>query len=94
MSINKILIWIIGLGLFGVVPGMAQTVELSGKVTDTLDQALDGASILLLQPSDSTLEKYAIAEEDGSFIIKRIPKGAYLLQVSFVGYQTYTQREI
>ena len=68
-----------------------QIVELQGLITDTLDQSLEGASVVLLEAKDSTLAEFAISEGDGSFAIKRISKGAYLLEVSYIGYQTYQQ---
>src|SRR5262249_8600507 len=42
----------------------------------------------LLDPRDSTLDFFGISGNDGSFVIKDVTNGKYLLQLSFIGYQT------
>lgn len=63
-------------------------VALSGTITDKAGgQALGGASI-----SIPDLKKGAIADDKGKYIIKGIPKGIYLVEISYIGYATFTQR--
>lgn len=69
----------------------AQSVELTGTVQDTTATPLDGASVVLLNAKDSLLEKFAITEANGDFTIKRLGKGDYIMQISFLGYQTFNQ---
>ncbi len=58
----------------------------TGKVKG---QAVEGATISLLKASDSSLVKLAIAGTSGIFELEQVNIGAYLLQVSAVGYKTY-----
>lgn len=77
--------------LYFPLVGLAQNVEIKGIVQDTATLPQEGASVVLLNAKDSLLEKFAITEADGSFSIKRVSNGAYILQISFLGYQTYDQ---
>ncbi len=62
--------------------------SLNGVITDRSNgMPLGGASI-----SIPDLKKGAIADDKGNYIIKDIPKGTYLVEVSFIGYATYTQK--
>ncbi|MCG7859703.1 carboxypeptidase-like regulatory domain-containing protein, partial [Flavihumibacter sediminis] len=58
----------------------------TGKVKG---QAVEGATISLLNASDSSLVKLAVAGASGMFELEQVYLGEYLLQVSAVGYQTY-----
>lgn len=61
--------------------------EVPGKITDSTGTALEGASLALLHPGDSTLATFAISSKIG-FLIRDVPEGDYLLQASMVGYYT------
>ncbi len=64
-------------------------ISLTGKVSDTKNHSsLIGASVYI-----PDLKTGAVSKEDGSYIIKNIPNGNYLVEVSFVGYASQT-REI
>ena len=65
-----------------------QTFPLSGEVVGEDGKPLVYASVILLNPADSTLQFFGITNSQGSFDIKNIRTGSYLLQVSFIGYQT------
>jgi len=63
---------------------------LKGRLIDTTGkQSLKDASIVILDPKDSTLEQYTLAKEDGSFELRGIVYKTYLLRVSFQGYAPY-----
>ncbi len=65
----------------------AQTATLKGKLVDSVGkQNLQNASISLLEIGDSTLEQFTLAKLDGSFSMKNIPFGTYLLSISFQGF--------
>ena len=59
---------------------------ISGKVQDTEANPIAFATVSLLQ-TDSTLVTGAITDDQGAFTLSA-PSGKYLLQVSFIGYQT------
>ena len=64
------------------------TGEIAGKVvTNEKSEPVSYASVALLKSSDSTIITGVISEEDGTFLLKNIPYGKYMLKVSFVGYK-------
>ena len=67
----------------------AQSITIKGNVTDSLQQPLVGASILLLSQADSVLTKFDITQQDGSFQLNDVEKGAYWFRATYIGYQTY-----
>ncbi|PSK89602.1 TonB-dependent receptor [Taibaiella chishuiensis] len=74
--------------LAGIVcPAHAGFHEVSGKITDSTGAGLDAASIALLRPEDSTLVTFAISSK-GTFLVKDVPAGDYLLQAAMMGYFT------
>ncbi|MBC7722304.1 MAG: outer membrane beta-barrel protein [Pedobacter sp.] len=73
---------------------MAQT---TGSVKGTLldssaKQSLKDASISILEAGDSTVEVSSLAKGDGSFEIKDIPYGNFLIRFSFQGYSTVMKK--
>ncbi len=63
--------------------------SISGKVQDTQANPIAYATVSLLR-SDSSLVTGAITDDTGAFALSA-PGGKYLLQVSFIGYQTVCQ---
>ncbi len=70
---------------------MAQNgpVFIKGRVVDSLNQGLSFSSIVLLEARDSTIYQFTSADPMGNFLLKKVHRGEYLLQVSFVGYQLF-----
>jgi len=61
---------------------------LSGTVTDKADgKPIPGATV-----SIPDLRAGGITDANGKYTINRLPKGVYLVQVSFLGYATFNQR--
>ena len=61
----------------------------SGRVFDgKTKQAVEYATIAILNPNDSSLATGTVTEAKGTFSVK-VPYGKYLLRVSFMGYTTY-----
>jgi hypothetical protein len=77
--------------LIGIFPLCmpAQTGTVKGKLTDSTGQALNNATISLLQKKDSSFVNYALSDAKGSFEIKNLEAGDYHLFISFTGYETY-----
>lgn len=69
--------------------GIFGQVQISGSISDKNQQPLPGASVLLLNNTDSTLVKGQISENDGSFRLTEIPAGSYFLRVTMLGYEDY-----
>ncbi|MBU2928094.1 carboxypeptidase-like regulatory domain-containing protein [Winogradskyella psychrotolerans] len=70
----------------------AQQIQVSGKVSDTLQNPLSYANILAIPKSDDQDIKFAITEKDGSYKIGLISNQTYELTVSYLGFkpQAYT----
>jgi iron complex outermembrane receptor protein len=61
---------------------------LTGTITDKADgKPIPGASI-----SVPDLRIGAVSDVNGKYVINQLPKGVYLVQVSFIGYGTFNQR--
>lgn len=63
--------------------------NLRGRVTDSLQVALSGVSVALLDPRDSTLVGFSITNEQGIYTLTAIREGSYLMQMALMGYYTY-----
>lgn len=66
----------------------AQSIKISGKVTDTLNNPLPYANILAIPQVDDQEVKFAITENNGSFNLGLAKNQTYELTVSFLGYKT------
>ena len=71
-------------------PAAAQTVRfnVTGTVVDTSGSALPQATVVALTRADSVLTKFATSQNTGQFTLRRMTPGSYILQITFVGYQT------
>lgn len=64
-----------------------ETFDISGSVVDAMAENVAFANVLLLKASDSSLVKGAITNENGSYVIKQVPLGAYFVRSTLLGYQ-------
>ena len=63
-----------------------------GRVTDAESgEAMPFVNVALMRPADTVFMRGATTNEQGFFGITDVDTGSYLMQVSFVGYQTYTE---
>ena len=67
----------------------AQQSAVKGLIYDDKGSPLTYATAVLLNPADSTLLYYGISDSQGAFEIKNVSSGKYLLQASFLGYESY-----
>ncbi len=64
-----------------------------GKVMDsTQKQSLKDATVSLLDATDSTLEEVVLAKPDGSFELRRVKPGSYLLHIIFLNYSPFYKK--
>lgn len=63
----------------------AQDYHVKGYLTDTLDNSLISATVLLLD-SDSTMVDFTRSELDGSFVFKDIKGGDYIVKTTYIGF--------
>ena len=65
-----------------------QNYRVRGEIIDESAAPMPSATVVLLEPADSTMQYFGITGRDGAFGIGNIKRGNYLLQVSFIGYTT------
>lgn len=71
---------------------MAQDIAIQGIVKDAKEKLpVIGATVSVINPSDSTLIAGEITDLDGSFKFSGIREGSYVVKISFLGYQTLTK---
>ena len=71
---------------------LAQSIRLKGTVIDSTTTPMAAATVVLLQPLDSSLISYAITDNQGGFTMNKIEPGSYHLQITYVGYGNYMQK--
>jgi hypothetical protein len=67
----------------------AQTINISGKVYTPDHLPADAASVLLVQASDSSIVKMALADTSGAYVFEAIGSGSYKVWASLLGYDKY-----
>jgi hypothetical protein len=74
---------------------IAQNASVKGVITDTLNkQNLSNAVISLLRAKDSIMVKFTRSRSNGTFEIKNLKGGNYLLLVTYPQYADYVDRII
>ncbi|MHB1922077.1 MAG: outer membrane beta-barrel protein [Chitinophagaceae bacterium] len=73
------------------ISAQQNTYVIYGKVLDSVKHTpLPLATVYVKNPVDSTMISYTLTNEDGSFILKNIPKDESLyFAVFYIGYQSY-----
>lgn len=61
-------------------------VTIKGMVADTTGEVTAFATVMLLNPKDSTLINFTRSGNEGEFSFKNVKNTAYLLKVSFIGH--------
>jgi len=77
---------------FPALASLAQQTLLKGDVVDEQGNPLIYATAVLLYPADSTMAYYGITNGTGHFEIKNIHPGSYILQTSYMGYQSFFKK--
>ncbi|MBK8562458.1 MAG: TonB-dependent receptor [Saprospiraceae bacterium] len=72
--------------LFIALCASAQTFTIKGKIVDEKNVSLPGANVVLSYPWGE-MAAATSTEPNGSFELKNVEKGGFLLVVSFVGYE-------
>ena len=60
--------------------------DVRGSVADSAGATLQNAMVVALSREDSVLVKYALTNSGGNFVLENLPAGAYILQVTMIGY--------
>ena len=66
---------------------VAQKITVSGLIMDgSNNEALPGATVVLLHQKDSTQASGALSGADGKFSLPSVKAGNYIMRISYVGY--------
>ena len=91
-NITKSILFCVLLLLVASVSTGAQNRQLKGSVVDNKSgEVLPFANVALMRPADTVFMRGATTDLNGRFCISEVDTGHYLLQVSYVGYQTIYQ---
>jgi len=63
-----------------------------GTITGTVTDKADGKPIIGASINIPDLRTGTISDVNGHFVLNNLPKGIYLVQVSYLGYSTYTEK--
>ncbi|MEM9391554.1 MAG: TonB-dependent receptor [Bacteroidota bacterium] len=66
----------------------SQNADVRGRIVDSTRTGLPSASVVLLNKEDSVMKSFAITNSKGEFQMSRVKSDEYILQVSYVGFQT------
>lgn len=66
----------------------AQKISVKGTLMDSTQSALPSATVLILNPKDSSLINFGLTDQQGAFEVKNLVRQPYLFKVSYVGYRT------
>lgn len=63
---------------------------ISGKVTDSMQRPLQGATVLLTTGPKDVVLKSALTDDNGVFLLDKIKDGTYKLTISVTGFSKYS----
>jgi hypothetical protein len=69
----------------------AQRLTIKGVVSDSAAKPLDFATVMLLNPQDSSLLGFDRTNEAGVFELKNLAPANYLLKITYVGHNPFTK---
>jgi outer membrane receptor protein involved in Fe transport len=71
-----------------------QTTNVTGKILDKeTKETVPFANIVLKSASDSSFISGTLSDEQGIFLLEDVSEGSYLLEISSIGYNTYSRAE-
>ncbi len=63
----------------------------TGTILDESNQPIPGATLMVLHAADSVLAQFGSTDTQGAFTLKNVPKGEFLLNVTFLGLESVFQ---
>jgi hypothetical protein len=72
------------------VSAQQTTAELNGRVTDSSGAVLPGVTVTATQTATG-LQRTAVTDGSGAYLITNLPPGPYRLEVTLQGFRTYVQ---
>ncbi len=75
---------------FGSIQLLSQDYSVSGRILNEQGEEVPYATITALEPSDSSLVKGTLSDDNGMFQIE-LAKGTYLIKINFLSYQEHSE---
>ncbi len=70
---------------------LAQKFSIKGQVVDTVSSPMPMATVMLMNPKDSSLVNFGVTNSTGNFELKNVSKGDYQLKITFIGLAPYAK---
>ncbi|NQZ43855.1 MAG: TonB-dependent receptor [Flavobacteriaceae bacterium] len=67
----------------------AQSVTLTGKVTDSTDAPLELANVIALNKNTNAMASYGITDNEGRYQLRLKKDSLYTIRASYLGYETF-----
>jgi hypothetical protein len=68
---------------------LAQNKSIVGSVKDTQNESVIGATVKLMNSSDSSFVKGGITDINGNFLLQNLSSGSYFLEITSMGFLKY-----
>ncbi|WP_183562473.1 TonB-dependent receptor [Mucilaginibacter sp. SP1R1] len=94
--IGSLLVLFIGFSVFAdatvITIKKAAVEETAGSLSGTVTDKADGKPVIGATVSIPDLRTGSITDVNGKYVFNHVPKGVYLVQVSYLGYSTFNQK--
>ncbi len=88
----KRIIFTLSLFLLLIINLTAQNLQVSGKILDEKREGMIGVNVTVSDSATSPkILAYATTDIDGKFVLKNLFPQKYILKITFIGYQDFTQ---
>ena len=92
MRLGKWLLWLCLAAFSPAIFAQQSGVEIKGTIVEQgSDTPIEQATVRLLSVTDSAMVRGVVSSKNGSFSLKNVKKGNYLLHVTFVGFDPLYQ---
>ena len=82
---------LVSAALYAQSPSGPARFTVQGRAVDTSAAPLPASTVMLLSAKDSSLVNFTRTGDNGSFSLKNLKAGNYVLKISFVGFIPYNQ---
>ena len=86
-----ILLFTLAFAMTSLAFGQATKININGLLLNESDEPLVGATVVLLQASDSVLKSFGMTNSKGEFILRRVEAGEFIIQASFLGFAKHSK---
>jgi len=69
-----------------IVSATQAQITITGMLKDTTNEAVSSATVMLLNPKDSTLANFTSSDSKGNFAFKNVRKTNYILKISHISF--------